>query len=48
MDSQHHQHRGSLPEELRERTVPMVFDHQGEYGPQWKAHPVRVTVARLE
>ncbi len=29
--------RGRYPDEVRERAVRMVFDHQGEYPSQWKA-----------
>jgi transposase len=28
---------GRYPDELRERAVRMVFEHQGEYPSQWKA-----------
>mgnify|MGYP001552085328 FL=1 len=28
---------GRYPDEVRERAVRMVFDHQGEYPSQWKA-----------
>lgn len=28
---------GRYPAEVRERSVRMVFDHQGEYPTQWKA-----------
>ena len=28
---------GRYPDEMRERAVRMVFDHQGEYSSQWKA-----------
>jgi transposase len=30
-------HRGRYPEEVRQRAVRMVFDHQHEYPSQWKA-----------
>ena len=29
--------RPPYPQEMRERAVRMVFDHQGEYPTQWKA-----------
>ena len=29
--------RGRYPDEVRERAVRMVFDHQSEYPSQWKA-----------
>jgi transposase len=29
--------RPPYPQEMRERAVRMVFDHQGEYSSQWKA-----------
>ena len=29
--------RPPYPPEVRERAVPMVFDHQDEYTSQWKA-----------
>src|SRR5215207_3568784 len=29
--------RGRYPDEVRERAVRMVFEHQGEYPSQWKA-----------
>ena len=28
---------GRYPDELRERAVRMVFEHQGEYPSQWRA-----------
>lgn len=37
MTNQYHQHRGKYPDELRERAVRMVLDHQGEYGSQSEA-----------
>ena len=33
----HQQHRGKYPDEMRERAVRMVLDHQDEYGLQWEA-----------
>ena len=31
------QDRGVYPQEVRERAVRMVFEHQHEYGSQWEA-----------
>jgi transposase len=35
--SEKKRHRGRYPEEVRQRAVRMVFDHQHEYPSQWKA-----------
>lgn len=35
--SEKRRHRGRYPDEVRERAVRMVFDHQSEYPSQWKA-----------
>ena len=37
MESEHRQHRGKYPEELRERVVRMVLDHEDDYASQWEA-----------
>jgi transposase len=37
VSEQKRQGRARYPDEFRERSVRMVFEHQGEYPSQWKA-----------